>query len=192
MKNVTVSPHKPYLCSIYDGKNTKPYTGDDIAKRFLDDLPNHSLTYFHNLKYDVCFFIDEPYWTTHVIKSGGTILQAVMKQPKTIRYWNKETHSYKTKDIIKRLTFRDSYSLIPAPLSRLANIFNLIVHKEIMLYKLYTAANINRKMIPFNEFKDQYRDEHIDDKTEAELEQDYSQLLINAKEAEYYDETTHD
>ena len=115
-----------------------------------------------------------------------------MKQPKTIRYWNKETHSYKTKDIIKRLTFRDSYSLIPAPLSRLANIFNLIVHKEIMLYKLYTAANINRKMIPFNEFKDQYRDEHIDDKTEAELEQDYSQLLINAKEAEYYDETTHD
>ena len=46
-----------------------------------------------------------------------------------------------------------------------------------MPYKLYTESNLKRKWIPFNEFKDQYRNEHIDDKTSAELEQDYSPML---------------
>lgn len=47
-------------------------------------------------------------------------------------------------------------------------------------------------MIPFKEFKDQYCNEHIDDKTSAEHDQDNLQLLVNIRLVKSYDETTHD
>ena len=69
--------------------------------------------------------------------------------------------------------------------------FNLKVHKETMPYKLYTESNLKREVIPFNEFKDQYRDEHIDYTTTDELEQACTQLLVNARSVKSYNETTH-
>ena len=82
---------------------------------------------------------------------------------------------------VKHLTFRNSYSLIPAPLRDFSDMFQLKVHKEIIAYKIYTESNMKRQWIPFNEFYDQYVIENADKKSSDELEIDRRQLLNNAK-----------
>ena len=44
--------------------------------------------------------------------------------------------------IEKRLTFRNSYSIIPAALASFGKMFQLNVHKEVMAYKTYTEKTI--------------------------------------------------
>ena len=89
----------------------------------------------------------------------------------------------------KHLTFRNSYSIIPAPLEDFDSMFNLKVHKEIIAYKIYTQANIKRQWIPFEEFFAQYVVEKEDRKSISELEQDRKQLIISAKFAKAYNES---
>ncbi|KAK8895923.1 hypothetical protein M9Y10_013809 [Tritrichomonas musculus] len=183
--DVTVSPHKPYLCCVCDDKNVTSFTGPDLTSRFLNSLQTNSLTYFHNLKYDACFFINEPGWETQITQRSGTLLQVIMDKKKTII--DKKTK--KSKEIReKHLTFRNSYSIIPAPLRDFANMFKLTTHKEIISYKIYTEENIKRKMIPFSEFYDQYVAENKDKQTDEQLEENRKQLIKNAKFANAYNE----
>lgn len=47
----------------------------------------------------------------------------------------------------KHLTFRNSYSFIPAPLCVFDDIFNLKVHKDIISYQIYTEKNLQNSLI---------------------------------------------
>ena len=166
--DTTLSPHKPYLnITVYRTKeliHKMVFEGDNIAERLLKSLENNSLTYFHNLKYDACFFINTPGWDVQITERNGTILQIVMTKYK----------------INKRLTFRNSYSLIPAALSSFAKMFQLPVHKEVMAYKIYTEKNIKRKEVSALEFQLQYYLENKDKKTLQQIKQDWKQLIDNA------------
>ena len=178
--DTTQSPHRPYLnCTCYRiGKliHKMVFQGDNIATKLLESLENNSLTYFHNLKYDACFFINTPGWDVQMIERTGTILQIVMTKYKEIEIKNK-----KRSMIEKRLTFRNSYSIIPAPLKSFAEMFHLDVHKEVMAYKLYTQRNIERKYVSSLEFQIQYYAEECDKKTLKEISNDWKQLIENAK-----------
>ena len=181
--DTTQSPHLPYLnCTCYrTGKliHKMVFQGDDIANRLLDSLEHNSLTYFHNLKYDACFFINTPGWNVQITDRNGTILQIVMIKYKEIKIKNK-----KCSVIDKQLTFKNSYSIIPAPLKAFAEMFHLDVHKEVMAYKLYTQRNIKRKLVSALEFQLQYYAENYDKKTLKEIKKDWKQLIKNANECD--------
>lgn len=176
--NSTVSPHVPYLnCTAWrDGAyiHSISFTGDNINEQLLDYLQDQSLTYFHNLKYDACFFMNTYGWRPKILERAGTILQIIMNK-------------YIDNKIVKTLTFRNSYSLINKPLRKFASMFNLDVHKEIMAYKLYTEHNIKRCIVPALEFQIQYYDEKKDEKSLHEIARDFKQLIENAKIADAYD-----
>lgn len=115
----TVSPHEPYLnCTVFREEaniHNVSFIGKDSGEKLLNYLWNGSLTYFHNLKYDVCFFINTPGWKTEITERTGTVLQIIM-----LKY---EKDKDKEK-LIKKLTFRNSYSIIPSALRNFANFYN--------------------------------------------------------------------
>ena len=193
--DVSVSPHEPYLnCTVYrNGENIHKisFTGEKIGEKLLDYLDNGSLTYFHNLKYDACFFINSPDWNTEITERLGTVLQIVMTKYQT-KNWNdpKTNAKRKSRVIRKQLVFRNSYSIIPSALKNFATMFNLNVHKEIMAYKLYTKRNIERKNVSALEFQLQYFNENKDKLSIKEIKNDWKQLIENAKIAEAFDETS--
>ena len=121
------------------------FEGENIDRQLLNYLYNNSLTYFHNLKYDGCFFINTPGWKTQITERTGTVLQVIM-----LKYASNGK-------LVKKLTFRNSYSIIPSALRNFASMFNLDVHKEVMAYKIYTEENIQKAVLPINEFYEQYR-----------------------------------
>ena len=176
--DTTQSPHIPYLnCTVYRTGNQihkMVFEGENIAERLLKSLESNSLTYFHNLKYDACFFINTPGWDVQITERTGTILQIVLTKYKQIG---------KATVIDKRLTFRNSYSIIPAPLRSFADMFHLEVHKEVMAYRLYTEHNIKRRYITDLEFQLQYYRENKDNKSLKQIKQDWIQLMNNCKEA---------
>ena len=186
----TISPHKPYLnCTVYREKNQihkMIFEGENISERLLKSLENNSLIYFHNLKYDACFFINNPDWDTQITERSGTVLQIVMTKYRTIE--NQKTKYRKVSVVEKRLTFRNSYSIIPSALKNFASMFNLDVHKDIMAYKLYTQKNITRRKVSALEFQIQYYEENKDKKSIRELKKDWQQLIENAKLANAYDD----
>ena len=160
------------------------FTGENLASRFLDSLQHRSLTYFHNLKYDACFFINEPGWeVSNLMQRSGTVLQIIMIKKMTYKKDGKDVK------FNKQLTFRNSYSIIPAPLRNFAQMFNLKVHKEIMAYKLYTKENRDKNIIPIEDFYNQYCEENKDTKTDEELMKDKEQIITNAINAKAYDST---
>ena len=177
--NVNVSPHVPYLnCTVHRDNEkiiSMSFIGDDISNQLLDYLADGSLTYFHNLKYDSCFFINTPGWNVKLIERSGTILQLVMMK-------------YDDGKLIKTLTFRDSYSLIPAPLRDFATMFKLNVHKEVMAYKLYNERNIKRNIVSALEFQIQYFNEQRDKKSFNEIKNDWQQLITNSQIANAYND----
>jgi DNA polymerase elongation subunit (family B) len=139
--DVTVNPHKAYLCCLAyaaDGKQyTKTIKGNRIAQDLLDFLKPDSLTYFHNLKYDACFFVNQAdEYDVKVLQRNGTVIELIL--------------NHKTEK--KKLTFHNSYSIIPAPLRAFPAMFKLNVFKEYMPYKAYTAENVRRELIPLAEF----------------------------------------
>jgi hypothetical protein len=143
--DVSVNPHRAYLCClayVADGKRySHSIKGDHIADELLEFLQPDSLTYFHNLKYDACFFVNQADdYDVKVLQRNGTVIQLTL--------------FHKTQN--KKLTFHNSYSIIPAPLRAFPAMFKLNVQKEYMPYKVYTAENIERKIIPFTEFLEYY------------------------------------
>ena len=73
--DVTVSPHRPYLCCVVTMSQGKCFSktlkGDNINVQLLNHLQNNSITYFHNLKYDACFFINTPF--SSILPDGKSI-----------------------------------------------------------------------------------------------------------------------
>ena len=174
--DVTVSPHRPYLCcTVTESQGKffgKTFKGDRINEQLLDFLQNDSITYFHNLKYDVCFFINTSGWKVNITERSGTVLKVVMS-----KYSAKDKHN-RTK-LLKKLTFKNSYSIIPAPLRDFASMFKLNVHKEIMAYKLYTEKNLNKKLIDPLIFQLQYYNENKDRLSIKDFHKDCLQLMKN-------------
>ena len=189
--DTTLSPHVPYLnCTIYRDKaniHKINFLGENSGEQLLDYLISGSLTYFHNLKYDACFFINTPGWKTEITERSGTVLQIVMT-----KYDSRECIDPKTKrkktltTIIKNLVFRNSYSIIPSALANFASMFNLKVHKDLMPYRLYTQRNIKRKNVSALEFQLQYFLENQDKLSKTQIKNNWNQLMENANIADAF------
>lgn len=173
----TLDTHKEYLCCVMWIENGKPYTltideneKSSIGERLLNTLKHGSLIYFHNLKYDVCFFKNVEGWESNAIERNGTVLQLTMSKKES-------------SDFTKRLTFMDSFSIIPSKLANFGDMFSLKVHKEIFAYSLYTESNRKKRILPVSEFMNVYDMEQIKyhNKSQSQLEADHVQLIENAK-----------
>ena len=164
--DTTTKPHTPYLFITTFDNGFKGIVEDNpivMSTKVLDLFPENSLIYFHNLKYDICFIINNPQAKdVKIIKRTGTVIQVNL--------------TFKG----KALTFRDSYCIIPAKLASFGSMFNLPVHKEVMAYKLYTKTNRDRRVIPIEEYFDQLDLENMY-KTDSEKQALKDQLLENAK-----------
>ena len=168
----TVKPHKAYLCCVVwmDKESGKPYEktfrGYDCAKKFLQWLPFRTLVYFHNLKYDASFFMNiSRGYAVNIMEHGGAIKQIVFTHKKSAG----------------RITFRDSYSLIPKPLKSFGSMFNLETEKEVMIYELYTEENLKRELVTLDECAEQLIKEYTEAGKEKEIESAYNQFLLNCK-----------
>ena len=139
--DTSVSPHKAYMCCLVklkdDEMKHKSFIGNDCALQFLNYLPDNSLIYFHNLKYDASFFMNlqANEWNVKITERSGNILQLQF------------THIF-TK---RHLTFRNSYSLIPAPLKAFASMFKLDIEKDVCPYGVYTQENLKKKWLPYKD-----------------------------------------
>jgi len=133
MKNdkVNADKHKPFMLSyitininneIIDSETIHGY---NLSLTFLDKLKDKSIIYFHNLKYDKNFFLDNLYIIQYIEKEGQLYeIQACYKK--------------------KYLRFRDSYKLISEPLKNFTDMFYLKFQKEIFPYNFYNESNINK------------------------------------------------
>ena len=144
--DITTNPHKAYLCCAVwrdkDGRGKKrTFRGYTCGSDFLDFVPDNSLVYFHNLKYDASFFINQSIGTYNVnmIDHSGKIMMLKFRQ---IRGGNKQ------------FTVKDSYSVISKPLRAFGPMFNLEVHKEVCPYNVYNASNISKRYVPLKECLD--------------------------------------
>jgi hypothetical protein len=106
-------------------------------------------------------------WRVKVMKNGGRILLVNMQRGTTI------------------LTFKDSMSIINAPLREFGRLFNLPIHKEVMCYKIYTEENRAKKFLPKEQVFQAYREEQLKRgaKTEEEIQNDIKQYEENANTA---------
>jgi hypothetical protein len=167
----TVSPHRPYLCCVVSKRGDKTFVkkfrdSRTLAHQFLDYLEDGSLTYFHNLTYDSCFFMNSAEnYQIKLLERTGKVIKLTLSQFAEGRR-------------TRVLTFMDSYRIIPAPLRAFAQMFNLQVHKELMPYKIYTAENVEKGKIPFEEFVHQFDVENPEAGDEAR-----TQLRVNAEGA---------
>ena len=113
--------HEAYCISFMRSTDENPtfYFGRDCLYRFMDDLPDKSVVYFHNLGYDITAF--HKFTRIKTIRKGR-------------QYYSAEI-IYKKKNIY----FKDSYSLISMKLSMFPKMFNLKSgNKEMFPYKYYT------------------------------------------------------
>lgn len=144
--------HKSYQISFKNRNGTKAFfEGEYCAIKFLKLFNKPTMLLAHNLKYDLQFIIQ--YLCDHAgfIKTGS--------QFKTIsgKFYNKDTKKF------VKLCFKDTMSVIPAPLSKFGEMFGLEQHKEILPYKLYTEANIKLKSVPIKWAKEYLSiDDYID------------------------------
>jgi hypothetical protein len=155
--DTTVQPHVSFMCcAVHRAKNNKDIvcktfinhgSEKSYINSFLDYLESGSLIYFHNLKYDSCFIINNSmnYDIIKPIERNGKMMTMILK----------------SKDDPKRiLTFKDSFSMISKPLKSFGSMFQLDVSKEIIPYKIYTRENRHNKAMPFDVFLDAYMNEH--------------------------------
>ena len=102
--------------------------GYNCAKQFLNQLPDKSCVYFHNLAYDGRFLAK--YGVVKAIKKQGKIMSMQMV------YNGKVIH------------LRDSYSMISSPLKQFPTMFNSIkyIQKEIYPYNYYTKERVEKNI----------------------------------------------
>jgi hypothetical protein len=92
---------------------------------------------FHNAGYDIRFLF--PYLTHYQpIERGKFLLRGYAK-------------FYYGKGLYYKIQIQDSYALIPEPLRKFKDMFNLPVEKEILPYGLYTCENVDKGIIPVSE-----------------------------------------
>ena len=146
-------------------KNYKIQTiyGEDCAERFLKAIPDKTLCYAHNAKYDTSFF---DYSNIDIVESC-----------------EKDGNMY-SRDIIynsKYITFKDSYKLISSKLSKFPEMFALgNIQKEVFPYNFYTIDNLNKyKNINFKLDDNNYK------LIEDELRQGFNKINDDKKNKAY-------
>ena len=126
--------HIPYLCVLrFSSGRTVEFRGFDCIRKFLNFVKKRKnlILYAHNLRYDLGFVLKETgFRLTQVMKSGSK-----WKMAKGMFYGG------------ELLEFKDSYSIIPAPLGDFGKMFDLEVEKDVMPYRIYTKANLKKGMI---------------------------------------------
>ena len=131
------NPHKAYLCCyISDAGYKRSFRGFDCAEKFLESIPDKTLIYFHNLKYDASFFMNvlPNQYKVKIIERTGTILQLQFVCILTKRHF----------------TFRNSYSIIPAPLRAFGAMFHLEIEKDVCPYSAYTIETVESGLAPLD------------------------------------------
>ena len=124
----TAGFHTPYCVSYCDrnGEIETIYDSDCVYK-FLEALPDKSLTYFHNLGYDGRFLAK--HGVSQMIRKGGKIMAMQL--------------NFKG----KILHFRDSYAMISKPLSKFPDMFKIDnIQKELYPYNYYIKDRINNNV----------------------------------------------
>ncbi|ELP84425.1 hypothetical protein EIN_071460, partial [Entamoeba invadens IP1] len=121
--------HQAY-CVSYSKRNSNQICnkyGNKCVEEFLNELNNNSVIYFHNLKYDSCFLAE--YGINKCIKKDG-------KTMKINLIYNK-----------KKITFKDSYSMISTALNQFPKMFGLRnLQKELYPYNYYTQERIQNNI----------------------------------------------
>ncbi|MDR1819121.1 MAG: DNA polymerase, partial [Methanobrevibacter sp.] len=131
--------HIPYLiCSCYRNEGSIKYVkfeGEDCAEKYLNWLPNKSLIFFHNLKYDGSFFLNTKVNKEQckIMERNGHIMQ--------IHF------IYTGKDLV----FRDSYCIISKPLRDFHQMFKIKAEKEVSPYRIYNRTNRCKRNVNVNE-----------------------------------------
>ena len=123
--DVSGETHRPFLCVLQNinGKITKYFREGSCGKDMLDYLPSNSITYFHNLAYDIRMFAH--YGIQKSIIKGTRCLSACI-------LWKN-----------KKLFFKDSLALFNCKLSQLPLMFGLTgIEKELFPYKYYTFTQL--------------------------------------------------
>lgn len=117
--------HRAYCVSIVHKytDNKKLFYGFDCVEKFFECIPEYSIVYFHNLKYDGCFLRE--YLEKACVKGNN--------------YYSMECN-YNG----KRIFLKDSSKIITMPLSAFSSTFNLSSLKEIFPYALYTENTIKQ------------------------------------------------
>ena len=123
--------HRAYAVSVQNMVSdslTRHFKGRTCAKQLLEFLPSGSVIYFHNLKYDFNFIF--PYLECgESIQKGSKIL------------------SFNGKFEKKVLTFKDSYSMIVAPIKKFPEMFDLgEIQKEEFPYDYYTLERYQNEI----------------------------------------------
>ena len=121
----TSNLHEAYWISYikHNENGIKHRCGKGCLYKFMDDLPNEAVVYFHNLGYDITAF--HKFYRIKTIRKGRRVMIAEFVFKK------------------KHITFKDSYSLITKKLEEFPNAFNLTTgQKEMFPYKYYTFERI--------------------------------------------------
>jgi hypothetical protein len=138
----------PYLISFYDGVDfTSNYITDfsshqemilDCLNKLVIDKYDGYKVYAHNLSnFDSIFMLDilNKHFNINIIRNKGRIIS--IKISKTI------TDKLLKKDKVIKLTFYDSYQLLPSALRKLAIAFNTNTQKDIFPHNFVNRDNLN-------------------------------------------------
>ena len=167
--DINVNPHRAYLCVCIGNENGKlcrrVFKGIWCAKQFLEWLPSDSLVYFHNLKYDASFIMNAApgKFKIRITERTGTILQ--------LQFFNPVTNT--------NITFRNSYSIITAPLSKFGEMFNLKVEKDVCPYHVYSRENISKRFVTLKECCECLKNER--EEQGKAFEDDIKQFISNCE-----------
>jgi hypothetical protein len=138
----------PYLISFYDGvssasnyltnfKDHKEMILDLLNKLVIDNYDGYKV-YAHNLSnFDSLFLLDilNLHFNINIIRNKGRLIS--IKVSKTI------IDKLTKKEKVIKLTFYDSYQLLPSSLRKLTTSFNTNTKKDIFPYDFVTQFNLN-------------------------------------------------
>lgn len=122
--------HKPFMVCVQKSSGTvkKCFKGENCGKELLEFLPDGSITYFHNLAYDIRMFAKVGKMT-RMLQKGTKVMNTEME--------------YKD----KKLIFRDTLPILNCKLSALPSMFDLKdIKKEIFPYKYYTLERLRENV----------------------------------------------
>jgi len=137
--------HNPFMVSwvsIDDDGEVQNAVGEDCTKVLLNAIPDNSIIYFHNLKYDFQHIFRHCNLTGDCEKDG--------------QYYSIDIRFYK-----KKFTLRDSYKMISSPLKAFSKIFSLECKKEVMPYDLYTKSSVKKLSIDLLKVEEYYNKDTV-------------------------------
>lgn len=126
---VSFNEHRAFcICYTKRGSNNiQCKIGPDCLEEWLDEMPNHSTVYFHNLGYDAR------------LMTKFTIIDSLDKNGRIMQ----QTIKYKG----KMIKLKDSYSILSIKLSRFPQTFNLQCgQKEMFPYRYYTFDRLENNV----------------------------------------------